>query len=210
MPAFRDFPDNDAPPFESRNAEVIRSIQQRDLLNKWLLLYAPQNRPPASVDYDPALAEKDRSMLVQYHVSDVSGRTSFLITSYGSHISEAYGRTGLGQELSHYLGEKRAPSIVPLYEECVRRQLPVYTIARMTDRSGREVDMERLLLPFSDGSRITNIMGSFETISKDGHFQLQQLMAEQQPIELLRAVIDRDLHFTPPPRIPSHDKIEFE
>ncbi|MBY0381698.1 MAG: hypothetical protein K2W78_07275 [Xanthobacteraceae bacterium] len=210
MPAANDFPTHPPAPFESKNSEVVRSIQQRDLLNRWLLLYAAQKSPPAFTEYDPALSAKDRPKLVSYSVSENNDHASILITSYGSQISKAYGRKGLGRELSEYLGPDRAPQVMPIYEECIRRRLPVYTISRIEDRDGRQVDLERLLLPFSDGKHVTNIIGAFETISTDGHFQIQRLIADQTPVDIVRSVIDKDLHFTPPPRISPHHTIEFE
>jgi len=196
--------------FEGGNSQVVRSIQQRDLLNKWLSLYAVRKQPPRFADYDPGLPEADRAKLVYYSITFDSERPRFRIESYGSYISEAYGATGLGSELSDYLGPERAPLVVPVYEECIRRRLPVYTISRFEDDERRQVDQERLLLPFGDDEHVTHVIGSFETISMDGHFRLQRLMADHPPVEVLRAVIDRDLHFTPPPRIPPDHRVEFE
>jgi len=157
------------------------------------------------------LAEKDRSKLVYYDVNETGNDpASIVIGSYGSQISEAYGRTGLGQQLRDYLGPTRAPMVMPIYEESIRRQLPVYTISRVEDRDGRQVDLERLLLPFSNGKHITHIIAVFETISADGHFHMYRLMADYVPVDLVRATIDKDLHFTPPPRISPDQKIEFE
>ena len=68
-------------------------------------------------------------------------------------MSSAYGHTGKGRLLDDYLGPSLAPIVMPVYYECIRRRLPVYTIAHIDDIYGRIVAYERLLLPFSDGRR---------------------------------------------------------
>jgi hypothetical protein len=210
MPVTREFPLHVVTPFESANSEVVRSIQQRGLLNRWLKLYAERNQAPAFSEYDPNIEDIDRTKLVYYKVTPADDQPNILIESYGSHISEAYGSTGLGQELSAYLGPDRAALVVPIYLECITRHLPTYTISRVEDNHGRKVDLERLLLPFQEGQHITRIIASFETISIDGHFELRRLMADHIPVDVVRTRIDKDLFFTPPPRIPAHDRIEFE
>jgi hypothetical protein len=133
-----------------------------------------------------------------------------MIDSVGTRLAKAYGATGDGRELSDYLGPKLTTAIMPIYEECIRRGLPVYTVSRVQDRQKRKVDLERLLLPFSDGKRITRIIASFETISLEGHFEIEQLMRDRLPIDVVRAVIDKKLFFARPSRIENRDKIEFD
>lgn len=210
MPVTRDFPLHVVPPFEGTNSEIVRSIQQRDLLNKWLRLYAAHEHAPAFTDYNPDIAEQDHGTLVYYNITTDGGDLSIVIDSYGTLMSRAYGASGTGRELKEYLGPERAALVIPIYRECISRQLPVYTISRVEDKDGHAVDFERLLLPFREGEHITHIIGSFETISMDGHFELKRLMSDHVPVDVLKAVIEKDLFFTPPPRIPAHDKVEFE
>ena len=51
---------------------------------------------------------------------------------------------------------------------------------------------ERLLLPFSDGTVVTDIVGSLKTISEDGRFVIQDLFRDRAPTFLICAVIERD------------------
>lgn len=210
MSAKRDILPDETAPFLGASIEVVRAIQQRDLLNRWLSLYTPLQHAPPFEEFRLECNETDCAAAVFYTVKTENGRQRIMIDNGGTRLAKAYGAIGIGRELSEYLGPRLVPVIMPLYEECIRRGLPVYTVSRLHDRDKRKVDLERLLLPFSDGQRITRIFASFETISPDGHFEIEKLMRERLPIDVVRAVIDKKLYFTPPPRISPRDKIEFE
>jgi len=210
MSAKRDILPDDTAPFLGATIEVIRAIQQRDLLNKWLSLYTPLQHAPPFEEFNLECDEGDCAASVLYTVKVENGRQRIMIDSVGTRLAKAYGATGDGRELSDYLGPKLTTAIMPIYEECIRRGLPVYTVSRVQDRQKRKVDLERLLLPFSDGKRITRIIASFETISLEGHFEIEQLMRDRLPIDVVRAVIDKKLFFARPSRIENRDKIEFD
>jgi hypothetical protein len=134
-----------------------------------------------------------------------------MIQSDGTRISSAYGHTGKGKYLEEYLGSRLVPLVMPVYHECLRRALPVYTISNVDDSYGRIVAYERLLLPFSDRNDVTHIIASLKTISEDGNFEIRNLMRgnDSLPTAKLRAVIDRDLFHRAPGRIAAGDVIEF-
>ena len=46
---------------------------------------------------------------------------------------------------------------MPVYHECLKRALPVYTISNVDDSYGRIVAYERLLMPFLNGGGVTHI-----------------------------------------------------
>ena len=126
-------------------------------------------------------------------------------------MSVAYGYTGRGRYLDEYLGPRLAPQVMPIYRQCVTRGLPAYSIAHVDDARGRIVAYERLLLPFSDGEGVTQIIASLKTISEDGSFEISNLMRgnDTLPTQKLLAVIDRELIHRMPGRIPTGDLIEF-
>jgi hypothetical protein len=134
-----------------------------------------------------------------------------VIQSNGTRMSSAYGNTGKGRYLDEYLGARLAPIVMPVYHECVKRALPVYTIANIDDIYGRVVAYERLLLPFSESDHVTHVMASLKTICEDGGFEIRNLMRGNDTLQTptLRAVIDRDLFHRAPRRIPAGDAIEF-
>jgi hypothetical protein len=197
--------------FESANPSVVKSIKQRDLLNTWLRLYDPGQLMPRIEEYQPTRLADELADLVYYTVDGAQQPPRLTIQSEGTRMSSAYGNTGKGRHLDEYLGPRLAPIVMPVYHECLKRALPVYTIANIDDIYGRIVAYERLLLPFSEGGQVTHVIASLKTISEDGGFEIKNLMRgnDSMPTPKLRAVIDRDLFHRAPGRIPAGDVIEF-
>jgi hypothetical protein len=197
--------------FESANPAVVKSIKQRDLLNTWLRLYARAQLIPRIEEYQPARIADELPDLVFYTVDGTAVPPRLTIESNGTRMSSAYGNTGKGRYLDEYLGARLAPIVMPAYDECVRRALPVYTISNIDDSYGRIVAYERLLLPFSEAGNITHVIASLKTISEDGSFEIRNLMRGNNalPTAKLCAVIDRGLFHRAPGRIPAAEVIEF-
>jgi hypothetical protein len=197
--------------FQSANSTVVKSIKQRDLLNTWLRLFAREQTTPRMEEYQPTRLADELPDLVYYTVDITQQPVRLTIQSEGTRISSAYGNTGKGRYLDEYIGTRLAPVVMPVYHECIRRRLPVYTIANIDDIYGRIVAYERLLLPFSDGGEVTHVIASLKTISEDGAFEIRNLMRgnDALPTPKLRTVIDRELFHRTPGRIPAGDVIEF-
>jgi hypothetical protein len=196
--------------FESANPSIIKSIKQRDLLNTWLRLYAPARRLPRIEDFQPCRIEDELPDLV-FMTVEKADPARLLIDSDGTRMSLAYGHTGRGRYLDEYLGARLAPLVMPIYQQCLDRALPVYTVSHVDDATGRIVAYERLLLPFSASEGVTHLIASLKTISEDGSFEIRNLMRANDllPTPMLWAVIDRDLFHRTPGRIPAADVIEF-
>ena len=196
--------------FASANPTIIKSIKQRDLLNTWLRLYAREQLMPRVREYHPSRIEEELPDLVFFAVQKTQP-PRLVIESDGTRMSIAYGHSGKGKYLEDYLGTRLEPLVMPIYHECLRRALPVYTISNVDDSYGRIVAYERLLLPFSDGGGVTHVIASLKTICEDGSFEIRNLMRgnDNLPTAKLRAVIDRDLFHRAPGRIPAGDVIEF-
>jgi hypothetical protein len=197
--------------FQSANPTIVKSIKQRDLLNTWLRLYARDRVVPRMGEYQPERFTDELPDLVFYTVDTTLTPPRLMIQSDGTRMASAYGNTGKGRYLDDYLGTRLVPIVMPVYYECIKRALPVYTIANIDDTYGRIVAYERLLLPFSDSGDITHVIASLKTISEDGGFEIRNLMRgnDTLPTPVLRSVIDRDLFHRVPGRIPSGDVIEF-
>ena len=200
-----------APDFESANPTVVKSIKQRDLLNTWLRLYAREQLTPRIEEYEPAPPSDELPELVYYTVDSARHPPRLVIQSDGTRMASAYGNTGKGQYLDEYVGARLAPIVMPIYYECVKRGLPIYTISNIDDIYGRIVAYERLLLPFSQNGKVGHVIASLKTICEDGGFEIKNLMRgnDALPTPRLRAVIDRDLFHRAPGRIPAGDVIEF-
>jgi hypothetical protein len=194
--------------FQSASPSVVKSIKQRDLLNTWLRLYARGQLLPRVEEYQPERLADELPDLVYYTV-DTAQR--LIIQSDGTRMSGAYGNTGKGRYLDEYLGPRLKPLVMPVYYECIRRALPAYTIAMVDDIYGRAVAYERLLLPFSNGNGVSDIIASLKTISEDGGFEIKNLMRgnDTLPTPKLRTIIDHDLFHRSPGRIAPADVIEF-
>lgn len=197
--------------FESAGPAIVRSIKQRDLLNTWLRLYARNERIPELSEYQPERIADEIDDLVFYSVTREDGTPRFLIESDGTRFSNAYGTSGKGRYLDEYVGAKLMPIVIPIYDECASRRLPVFTVSKVEDLYGRKVDYERLLLPFSASEDVTHVVASLKAISDDGGFEIRNLMRANDvlPIYELRATIDRDLFHKRPGRIAPGDTIEF-
>jgi hypothetical protein len=196
--------------FASANPSVVKSIKQRDLLNTWLRLYAREQLLPRIEEYQPSRIEDELPDLVFFAVENTQP-PRLIIESDGTRMSSAYGNTGKGRYLDEYLGARLVPLVMPVYLECLKRSLPTYSISQVDDSAGRIVAYERLLLPFSNGRGVTQIIASLKTISEDGNFEIKNLMRgnDTLPTPKLRVVIDRDLFHRAPGRIPTCDIIEF-
>ena len=196
--------------FESANPTIVKSIKQRDFLNTWLRLYARAQILPRIDEFQPARIEDELPDLVFLKVEE-GEPARLIIERDGARMTSAFGNSGAGRYLDDYFGSKLAPIIMPIYHECLRRALPVYTIASVDDACGRNVAYERLLLPFSDQGGVTHVLASLKTICEDGGFEIRNLMRgnDALPTAKLRTVIDRDLFHRVPGRIPAGDVIEF-
>jgi hypothetical protein len=115
--------------FQSANPTVVKSIKQRDLLNTWLRLYARAQQTPRVEEYQPARLTEELPDLVYYSVDSAQQPPRLTIQSDGTRMSSAYGNTGKGRYLDDYLGPRLMPVVMPVYYECLKRALPVYTIA---------------------------------------------------------------------------------
>ena len=198
--------------FDSANPSVVKSIKQRDLLNTWLRLYARDLLLPRIAQYQPERLTEELPDLVYYTVDAAVQPPRLTIQSDGTRMSSAYGHTGKGRYLDEYLGPRLAPVVMPVYYECLKRALPVYTIAHIDDIYGRIVAYERLLMPFSEAGAVSHVIASLKTISEDGGFEIKNLMRgnDTLPGPKLRTVTDRDLFHRLPGRIATYDVIEFD
>ena len=112
--------------FQSANPAIVKSIKQRDLLNTWLRLYAPDQRMPRMEEYLPTRLADELPDMVYLTVDTTPAPARLTIESDGTRMSSAYGQTGKGKLLDQYLGARLAPIVMPVYYECIARRLPAY------------------------------------------------------------------------------------
>jgi hypothetical protein len=188
--------------FVSADPSVVRSIQQRVLLNAWLRARSQPRGLPAAVDFHPDGLAGELADMMGFDVEGRGETARFFITQEGSRLAAAYGCEHLdpAARLNRYLDVAIDAAVytraLPCYQTCVIRKCPTYSIAKLKDLDGREVFFERLLLPFGSGDAVEKIVGSYKAISVEGGFNVSSLMglrADTRPVRQLSAVIDREL-----------------
>jgi hypothetical protein len=193
--------------FQSAPPSIIKSVKQRDLLNAWLRLYV-KDYTPTLADYAPDRLAEERRDLVYYKVFATETGPRFMIDSEGSRLAQGYGRVNEGNKgtwLDQYLEPEVVPFVLPVYAECTRRGLPIYTITKVEDVRGHTIDYERLMLPFFSDGGLSDILISAKLISEASRFELNNMFRtrDKAPVPLVRAVIDTDLA---PPTLPPFRK----
>ena len=183
--------------FSSAAPSVIKSVKQRDLLNAWLRLY-DKTRQPTLAEYNPDRLAEEKADLVYYKVFMNADGPRFMINSEGSRLAQGYGRVNEGNKgawLDEYVGPKLATVVLPVYVECTKRCLPIYTITKIRDVRGHTIDYERLMLPFFTDGVESDILISGKLISEAGRFELNNMfrVRDELPLPILRAVIDPEL-----------------
>lgn len=168
--------------------DVIRAINQRWLLKFWHRHLGEHRVPPwQSVEAD-SISHISTSLILLDVTGAAGAGPRFLIRFQGAAIAQAFG-TGeaRGKYLDEVIPPSRAAENLPPYQEAVAEGRPVYTIHDLTDREGRLVHYERLLLPFArDGLCVDRILGSFEFICPDGAFDGRGLIQTQNAPPALR------------------------
>jgi len=173
--------------FSVARPDVVRAINQRWLLKFWKRHLGAHRVP----QWQAVEAENLSRMAANLSFLDVKasdGDVRFQVRLHGETVGQAYGSADCrGRYLSEIIpAARRAEGVAP-YRLAVEEGCPIYTIHNVTDRGGRLVHYERLLLPFSrDGKLVDRILASFEFVCLDGAFDADSLMRAQRTPPALR------------------------
>jgi hypothetical protein len=173
--------------FKVARPDVVRAINQR-----WLLKFWKRHLGSRSVPLWQAVESEDMSHMSSnlsfLDVTGSDGRARFIIRFNGFMIAQVYGLSDCrGKYLDDVIPPARHTKGLAPYHRAVADNCPVYTIYDLTDRNGRLVHYERLLLPFSRGGEtVDSILASFEFICEDGAFDGHELMKMQAVPPMLR------------------------
>jgi hypothetical protein len=188
--------------FSSANPSIVRSIRQRDLLNTWLRARVKPRTLPVLADYRPECIADEMADMMGFDVIGEGCDARFLITQEGARLTTTYGNEHIDPDkrtnrfLDDAIGPERYERVVTLYRTCLARKRPTYSISMVQDADGKDVQYERLLLPFGSVSHVEQIIGSYKAISIEGHFKIRNLMGIRPravPAIIVRAVIDQDI-----------------
>jgi hypothetical protein len=162
--------------FVSSRPDVVRSVNQRWLLQHWLS-WRQDTHAPSWQKLDAQALTRMADTLAFLDVVESNGRQRFLVRFNGSRLCQAFGHDSRDRFIDEMLTEPLRESLLITYREVVATGWPVYTICNVRDRNARLVHYERLLLPFSsDGTRTDRILGSYEFVSPDGAFDNHELL----------------------------------
>jgi hypothetical protein len=160
--------------------DIVQAINQRWLLKFWMRHLGTHRVP----QWQTAEAENLTRLSANLSFLDVSGtdgEARFQIRFHGATIAHVYGAADCrGKYVDEIIpAVNRANGLAP-YHQALKSGQPVYTIHDVTDRKGRVIHFERLLLPFArDGDNVDRILASFEFICEDGAFDSHDLMKLQ-------------------------------
>jgi hypothetical protein len=163
--------------FSIGRPDLVRAINQRWLLKFWKRHLGPLRVP----QWQTVEAENLTRLSDSLNFLDVSGagdNARFQLRIHCAIFAKAYYPTDCrGKYLDEIVRADRQPIALAPYHQAVKCGCPIYTIHDVTDRDGRLVHFERLLLPFSrDGESVDRILASFEFISPDGAFESEGLL----------------------------------
>jgi hypothetical protein len=173
--------------FAGARPDIVRAINQRWLIKFWTR-HLDGHRVPRWQAIEAEDLSRISANLSFLDVITDSGGLRFQIRFHGAMVGQVFGAPDCrGKFLYGSVPEPtRAEKLAP-YRHAVTDGWPVYTIHDITDREGRLVHYERLILPFSrDGSAVDRILTSFEFICEDGAFTSAQLMAASATAPALR------------------------
>lgn len=177
--------------FVSSRPDVVRSVNQRWLLQHWLR-WRRDDRVPSWQQLDAQALTRMAETLAFQDVVETDGKQRFLVRFNGSRLCQAFGEDCRDRFVDEVLTEPLRETLLATYRKVVASGWPVYTISNLRDRSARLVHYERLLLPFSsDGTRTDRILGSYEFVSPDGAFDNHELLKQPRnapPFELQAAI----------------------
>jgi hypothetical protein len=113
------------------------------------------------------------------------------VTFAGSRLIEAYGFTAVGKDIQDILSPSIWAYVEQLYDQCVTRAMPIYSVFTVLDLHNDVVAYERLLLPFGEANIVQQMIASIKSVSIEGRFINVDLMRSKghDPRYSLRSVV---------------------
>jgi len=138
--------------FESVSPSAVRSIRQQDFLKVWFRLLTRTGQLPSLADFEPSRIEDEKPELMYYGIVHAHDDIRYPVTFAGQRLIEAYGFNAVGRDLQDILSPAIWSHVEPLYDHCVLRAMPVYSVFTVVDVHNDVVAYERLLLPFGEAN----------------------------------------------------------
>jgi hypothetical protein len=179
--------------FDSVSPSAVRSVRQQDFLKVWFRLFTRLGQLPSLTDFNPSRMEDEKPELMYYDVVHTGDEIRYPVIFAGQRLIEAYGFNAVGRDLQDILCPTIWTHVECLYDQCVLRGMPTYSVFTVVDVHNDVVAYERLLLPFGEANVVKQIIASIKSISTEGRFVNTDLMRskDHDPQYSLRAVVDR-------------------
>ena len=166
---------------------MVRAINQRWLLKFWKRSLNNQALP----SWQAVEAENLSRVADNLSYLDVTGDSDIKrlkIRQHGAAIAKVYGTPDCrGRYLDEIIPRPRHPTGLMPYYKAFSTGTPVYTICDVTDKDGRHILFERLILPFGNGGAgVRHLMSSFEFVCEDGSYDATSLVGLQHGAPNLR------------------------
>ena len=197
--------------FESVSLSAVRSVRQQDFLKVWFRIFNKTGQLPSLGSFEPSRIEDEKPELMYYDVVRTADDIRYPVTFAGSRLIEAYGFTAVGRDLQDILSSSIWAYVEPLYNQCVLREMPVYSIFTVVDLRNDVVAYERLLLPFGEKNVVQQMIASIKSISTEGRFVNVDLMRskDHDPRYSLRAIVDQGAPNLAPKGVWADDVVEI-
>ncbi|MHC6156998.1 PilZ domain-containing protein [Bradyrhizobium elkanii] len=141
--------------------DAIRSASQRALLEEWDQLAA--GRPfPAFAELRPDPAMHDPRQLVAWAVEGEGRLRKFRAMYQGENVAEAFNSAWAGKTMEQVVPMSLRRITLRPAKECAASGCAVYMVFSTVDASDRQVDCERLLLPFGNGLKVEHLLASLQ------------------------------------------------
>lgn len=166
---------------------MVRAISQRWLLKFWKRGLSEQ-APPSWQTVEAENLGRVADGLSYLEVAGDGNIKRLRIRQHGSAAAKVYGAQNCsGRFLDEIIPRARHQTGLMPYYKAVSTGTPVYTICDVTDKDGRHILFERLILPFSNGGTgVGRVMSSFEFICEDGSYDTASLVGLQHGAPSLR------------------------
>jgi len=143
--------------FQTADISIVRSIRQVSLVRDWQRSRGPKALPNLA-DFTPNERAGDAADILIAEVTRQDSKFSYVCRSAGERVAQIFGLDMVSRRLEDCLDAAMAKAARPIWDACVARKLPVYSILPLTDRGGCPVTIEQLFLPYSRGSGETDSM----------------------------------------------------
>ncbi|MBN9043813.1 MAG: hypothetical protein BGP05_15655 [Rhizobiales bacterium 62-47] len=175
--------------FQTADISIVRSIRQVSLVRDWQRSRG-QKALPNLADFTPNERAGDAADILMNEVTRQDGKFSYLCRSAGERVAQIFGLEMISRRLEDCLDAGMAKAARPIWDACVNRKLPVYSILPLADQSGCPVTIEQLFLPYSKGSGETDVMlAVLHAWSTEGRFAIQGLLRGLSKVPLHWAVV---------------------